>query len=78
MKFDIRQKNAKVTEKTFFIKLLKSTSTMASGISKTKLLPSDLNELSDKLKLSLQEKIDGKISENINKEIVPIVDKLIE
>ena len=58
-------------------KLLKSPVIMASGIS-TKFLPENRHELCDKLKLSLQEKQAGNISDIINHEIVAIVDKLFE
>ena len=51
---------------------------MASGISNTIVLPSDPDELCDRLKLLLQEKQAGKISNIINKEILAIVDKLLE
>ena len=50
----------------------------ASGISKTKFLPSDANELCDRLKLLLQEKQAGNNSDIINDEIAAIVDKLLE
>ena len=51
---------------------------MASGVSKTKFLSSDPDELCDRLKLILQEKHAGNISDIINQEIVAIVDKLLE
>ena len=60
------------------IKLLKSPAIMASGISKTIFLPSDPDELCDRLKLLLQEKDGGNNSDLINDEIVAIVDKLLE
>ena len=49
---------------------------MASGNS-TKCLTSDLNELCDSVKLFLEQKQTG-ISNIINKEIVAIVDELLE
>ena len=49
----------------------------ASGVSKTIFLPSDPNELCDRLKLLLQEKHAGNNSDIINDEIV-IIDKLLE
>ena len=50
----------------------------ASGVSKTIFLPSDPNELCDRLKLLLQEKDAGNNSDIINDEIVVIIDKLLE
>ena len=50
----------------------------ASGVSKTIFLSSDPDELSDRLKLLLQEKQAGNNSDIINEEIVAIVDKLLE
>ena len=51
---------------------------MASGVKKTIFLPSDHDELCERLKLLLQEKNAGNNSEIINEEIVVIVDKLLE
>ena len=68
----------KVTEIKTLIKFLKSLSTMVSGISKTRFLPSDPNELCDRLKSSLQQKNEWRKSEVINEEIVAIVDKLLK
>ena len=50
----------------------------ASGVSKTRFLPSDLNELCDRLNLILQEKLAIYNSNIINDEKVAIVDKLFE
>ena len=50
---------------------------MASVISKI-FLPSDPDGLCNRLKLLLQEKHAGKMSDIINDEIVAIVDKLLE
>ena len=50
----------------------------ASGLSKTKFLSSDPNELCDRLKLLLQEKQAGNNSDIINEEIVVIIDRLLE
>ena len=50
----------------------------ASGVSKTKFLLSDLDELCNRLKLLLQEKHAGNNSNIIDEEIVAIVDKLLE
>ena len=51
---------------------------MASGITKTKFLSSDPNELCGRLKLLLQEKHAGNNSDIINQEIVAIVDRILE
>ena len=50
----------------------------ASGISNTIFLPSDPDELCDRLKLLLQEKKAGNNSNKINEDIVAIIDKLLE
>ena len=50
----------------------------ASGVSKTKFLSSDPDELCDRLKLLLQEKQAGNNSDIINNEIVAIEYKLLE
>ena len=50
----------------------------ASGVSNTKFLPSDGDELCDRLKFLLQEKQAGNNSDLINKELVALVDKLLE
>ena len=50
----------------------------ASGISKTRFLSSDPDELYDRLNLLLQEKHGGNSSEIINDEIVALVDKFLE
>ena len=49
-----------------------------SGVSKAIFLPSDPEELCDRLKLLLPEKHGGKHSDIINDDIVAIVDKLLE
>ena len=77
MKFDIKQKGRKSNRDKTMIKLLKSPAIMASGIS-TKDLPSDPNEFCHRLRLLLQEKQAGKISDLINDEIIAIVDELLE
>ena len=51
---------------------------MDSGFSETIILSSDPNELCDRLKLLLQEKHGGNISNLIDEKIVAIVDKLLE
>ena len=50
----------------------------ASGVSKTIFLPSDPNELRDRLKLLLQEKPAGNNSHITDEEKVAVVDKLLE
>ena len=50
----------------------------ASGISKSRFLSSDPDELCNRLKLLLQEKHAGNNSDIINDEIVAIVVKLLE
>ena len=80
MHFDQKAVGKKSTRDKAPIKLLKSPGLMvsASGVSKTIFLSSDANELSDRLKLLLQEKHAGNNSGIINEEIVAIVDKLLE
>ena len=80
MKFDTRVSGNKSTRDRTLIKLLKSPGLMvsASGVSKTIFLSSDPDELCNRLKLLLQEKLAGDNSDIINDEIVAIVDKLIE
>ena len=77
--FDIKAQGNKSTRHRTLIKLLKSPGLMvsASGVSETIFLSSDPNELCDKLKLLLQEKQGGNISDIINQGIVAIVDKLL-
>ena len=77
LKFDNKQKGPKIDRDKSDIRLLKSPAFMASGIS-TKLLSSDPNELCNRLKLLLQEKHADNNSDIINKEIIAIVDKLLE
>ena len=77
MKFDIKQKGRKSDRDKSLIRLLKSPAIMASGISKTIFLSSNPNEFGDRLKIFLQEKHAGNISDIINNEIVAIVDKLL-
>ena len=75
--FDFRQKGRKNDRDKSLIKLLISPAIMASGIS-TILLPSDPNEMCERLKLILQEKQAGKNSNIITDEITAIFDNLIE
>ena len=80
MKFDTEALGNKSIRDRKLIKLLNSPGLMvsASGISKTVFLPSDPNELCDRLKLLLQEKQAGNNSDIIIDEIVVINDKSIE
>ena len=78
--FDLKAQGNKSTRDRTLTKLLKSPGLMvsASGVSKTIFLSSDPDELCDRLKLLLQEKLAGNNSDIINDEIVAIVDKLLE
>ena len=78
MNFNIKQKGRKKDSHKSMIKLLKSPAIMAFGVSNTIFLSSDPDELCDRLRLLLQEKHAGNISDIINVEIVAIVDKLLE
>ena len=78
MHFDLKTVGKKSTRDRTLIKLLISPGIMASGVSKTMFLSSDPNELCDRLKLLLQKKHAASTSKIINKEIVAIVDKLLE
>ena len=78
MHFDERRVGIKSTRDKTLIKLLNSPAIMASGISKTIFLSSDLNEFCDRFKLILHEKHAGNNSNIINEEIVAIIDKLLE
>ena len=80
MHFDEKHVGDKSTRDRTLINLLKSLGLMvsASGVSKTVFLSSDLDEFINRLKLLLQEKQAGKISDIINDEIVAMVDKLLE
>ena len=77
---DSRAPGRKSTRDSTLILLSKSPGLMvsASGVSKTKFLSSDPNELCDRLKLLLQEKQAGKNSKIINDEIVAMVDTFLE
>ena len=78
--FDTKAQSNKSTRDRTLIKLLKSTGLLVSacGICKRRFLPSDPNELCDRLKLLLQEKHAGITSKTIDEEIVAIVDKFSE
>ena len=74
---NIKQKGWKSDIDKSVIKLLKSPTIMAPGIS-TIFLPSDPNELCNKLKLLKLEKKAGNDSDLINKEIIAIVGIILE
>ena len=57
MKYDTKSTGRPSTRHTFIIKILESPAIMASGISKTIFLSSDPDELCERLKLLLQEKM---------------------
>ena len=78
MNFNYRQKGQKSDRDQSMIKLLKTPSILASGVSKTKILSSNPNKLCDRLKLLLQQKQAGNNSDKIIQEIVAIVEKLLE
>ena len=80
MNFDVKRLGKKSTRDSALIKLLKSPSLMisASSFSNTMFLPSNLDELCDRLNLLLQEKQDGNNSDIINEENIARVDKLLE
>ena len=80
MNFDQKAIGKKSTRDKTLIKLLKSPGLMVSapGVSKTKFLSSDPDELCDRLKLLLQEIHAGNNSNIITEEIVATLDKLLE
>ena len=78
MNFNIKEEGKKSDREKSIARLLKSPALMASGISNIKILSSDPDELCNRLKLLLQEIQAGNNSDVINKEIVAIVDKLLE
>ena len=80
LNFDTKALGNKSARDTTLIKIVKSLGLMvsASGVSTTLFLLSDPDELCNRLKLLLQEKQAGNVSDIINQEIVAIVDKLSE
>ena len=78
MNYVVKGQSRKSTRDRTLIKLLKSPASMASGISKTIFLSSDPDDFCDRLKLFLQKKHAGNISDIIDDEIVALVDKLLE
>ena len=77
MHFDVRGQGRKSTRDRTLINLFISPAIMASGIS-TIFLSSNSDKLDIRLNLLLQEKHTGNNSDIFNKEIVAIVDKLLE
>ena len=77
MDFDVTGPGNKSTRDRTLIKLLKSPAILNSVIS-TIFLSSDPDELCHRFKLKLQVKYAGNNSDIFNKEIVAIVDKLLE
>ena len=78
MNYDVKSTGRPSTRHNSMVRLLDQPAIKASGFSKTIFLSSDPNELCDRLKLLLQEKLAGNNSDIINDEIVAIVDKLLE
>ena len=78
MNYDTKSTGRPSTRRTSIIKIFESPAILASGISRTIILSSDPDELCDRIKLLLQEKHGGNISDLINDEIIAIVDKLLE
>ena len=80
MNYDTKSTGRPSTRHTSIVNILESPAIMASGISRTKILSFNPNELCDRLKLLLQEKKEkaGNNSDIINDEIVAIVDKFLE
>ena len=76
--FNIKQKERKGNTDKTLKKLLKSPAVTASGISNTIFLPSNADDLCDRLTLILQKKHARNNSNIINVESVAIVDKLLE
>ena len=77
MNFNIKQKRNKSERDKCIIRLLRSPRIRASGVT-TIFLSENADELCNRLKSLLQEKQAGNNSDIINKEIIPIVDKLLE
>ena len=78
MNYDTKSTGRPSTRHTSVINILESPAIIASGISRNIILSSNPNALCDRLKLILQEKQAGNISDIFNDEIVAIVDKLLE
>ena len=78
MIYDIKSTGRPSARHNSMVRLLNQPAIMASGFSKTIILPSDPNELCNRLRLILREKHGGNISILIDEEILAIVDKLLE
>ena len=78
MHCEVRGIGNKSTRDCRHIKLLKSPAVVASGISNTLFLPSNPDELCNRLTLLLQEHHAGNISSLVNEEFIALVDKLLE
>ena len=80
MNFDLKAVGKKSTRDKTPIKFLQLPGLMASasGASKTIILSSDLDEISNRLKLLLQENYAGNNSDLTSQENIAIVDKLLE
>ena len=80
MNFDLKAHGNESTRDRMLIKLFKSpgVTVSASGVSNTNFLPSDPNELCDRLSLLLQEKQAGNNSDIINQKNAAFADKLLE
>ena len=77
MNLDVKGPGNKSIPDRILIKLLKSPTLMASGISEI-VLPSDLDELCVLIKFLMQEIQTGNNSDITNEEIIAVVDKIIE
>ena len=78
MNYDTKSIGRPSVTHTSILKTLNSPAIMASGISNIIILSSDPDEHCDRLKLLLQEIQAGNNSDLINREIVAIVDKLLD
>ena len=77
MHFDVKAPCNKSDKDRSFLRLLEFSAVMASRIA-TSFLSSDPKEICDGIKLMLQEKQAGKISDKIIDEIIAIADNLLE
>ena len=77
MNYDTKSTGRPSIRHNSVIKILESPAIMASGVTAI-FLSENPNELCDRLRLLLQEKHAGNNSDIINKEIVNIIDKLLE
>ena len=77
MYFDVKCTRNKSTQDRTRIKLLKSSAIKASKVS-TQILSESFSELCERLKLLLQEKQAGSVSDSFDGEIVAIADNFLE